>query len=90
MTLRAIILALILMQSEVELCAVLDYRFVERGKQHVVFVVNLGYGYDQESVIFSDIAPYEGRRTIRTRPVCNQQFLEKGILKVGHLRLVKS
>jgi hypothetical protein len=83
-TLRAEIVALILVESEVELCSVLDDRTVERREQHMVLVVELRNGNNQQTVILARVTVYQRRRTISARTVCTKQFTTKGFLQVGH------
>ena len=90
MPLRAVVVALILVQAEVELCAVLHHRAVERGEQHVVLVVELRHGHHEQSVILADVAIDDGGARVGSRAVRAQQFLGQRILQVGHQGLFKS
>ena len=87
---RAVILAYVFMQAEVELRAVLHDGFVERGEEHVVLVVDGGHGHDKEAVVFADVAPRECGRAVGARLVGEQEFLHQGFLQVGHLRFVET
>ena len=87
---RAVVLAHVFMQAEVELRAVLHDGFVERGEEHVVFVVDGGHGHDKEAVVFADVAPRECGRAVGARLVGEQEFLHQGFLQVGHLRFVET
>ena len=56
----------------------------------MVLVVNLRYGYDEESVVLADVAPHECGGAVGAATTCYQEFLEEGILKIRHLRLIKT
>ena len=56
----AVVFSLILVEAEVELSAVLDDGLVERGEKHVVLVVQFGNGDDEQTIVLTDITPYEG------------------------------
>ena len=85
-----IIFSLVFVQSEIKLSAMLNDRLIEGREEHMVLVVQVGNGHNQQAVIFSDVATYQCSRTIRTRLIRNQEFLEQAVLKICHLRLVKS
>ena len=57
---RAEIVALILVQSEIELCTMLNDRDVERRKEHMVLVVDTRYGNNEQSMILARIAVNNG------------------------------
>ena len=84
------IVAHVFVQAEVELRAVLHHGFVERGEQHVVFVVESGHGHHKQPVVFADVAPRECGRAVGARLVGEQEFLHEGFLQVGHLRFVET
>ena len=50
--------ALILMETQVEFCSMLNDRTVERRQQHVVIVVEFRYGNNQQTVVLSRITVY--------------------------------
>ena len=77
------------MQTEVKLGTVLDDGLVEGGEKHVVLVVQLGHRDYHQTVILTDVAPNQSSVTISAGPIGDEQFLEEGVLQVGHLRLVK-
>ena len=89
-TFGTIIFSLVLVQSEIKLGSMLNNRLIKGREQHMVLVVQVGHGHNQQAVIFSDVATYQCSRTIRTRLIRNQEFLEQAVLKICHLRLVKS
>ena len=84
------VVAHVFVQTEVELGAVLHHGFVERGEEHVVFVVESGHGHHKEPVVFADVAPRECGRAVGARLVGEQEFLHEGFLQVGHLRFVET
>ena len=84
------VVAHVFVQAEVEFRAVLHHGFVERGEQHVVFVVESGHGHHKEPVVFADVAPRECGRAVGARLVGEQEFLHEGFLQVGHLRFVET
>ena len=86
MTLGAVIITLILVESKVKLSTVLNYRTVERRKQDVVLIVKFWYGNNEQTMIFSSITVHQSRCTIGTRTVCSKQFTTEGFLQVGHYR----
>jgi hypothetical protein len=57
-TIRTVVVALILVESKIEFCTMLDDGHVKRTQQHVVFVVQLRNGNDQQTMILSDVAVY--------------------------------
>jgi hypothetical protein len=65
-TLRAEIVALILVESEVELSAVLYDRTVEGRQQNVVLVVELWYGNNEQTVVLTRVTVDERRRAVGT------------------------
>jgi ribosomal protein L35AE/L33A len=73
-TLGAEVVALILVESKIELGTVLNYRTVERRQQNVVLIIKLRYGNNEQTVIFARIAVYQRRRTIGARTVCPKKF----------------
>jgi hypothetical protein len=73
-SLRTEVVALILVEAQVELCSVLDDRTVERRQEHMVLVVNLRYGYNQQTMVLARITVYKGRAAIGARPVGSEQF----------------
>ena len=60
MAFGAVVFSLIFVEAEVELSTVLDDGLVERGEKHVVLVVQFRYGDDEQTIVLSDITPYEG------------------------------
>ena len=63
-TLRAVILTLILVQTKVELCTVLNHRLVKRREQYMVLIVNGRNGTNQKTVVLTNVTPYQCGRTI--------------------------
>ena len=61
--------ALILVESQVELCAMLDHRTVERRQEHMVLVIELRYRYYQQTMVLTRIAVYECRAAISARTI---------------------
>ena len=55
-TFRTVVVALILVQAKIEFCPMLNDCTVERGKQHVVLVVEFGNGYDKQTMVLADVA----------------------------------
>ena len=70
----AVIVTLVLVQSKVELRAVLDYRDIQRGKQHMVVFVHTRNGHNKQAVVFAGIAIHDCRARISPRTVCTQQL----------------
>ena len=68
-TLRTVVVALILMQTQVELGAMLNDGAVERRQQHVVLVVEFRNRYDKQAVILADVAIHNRRARICARTV---------------------
>ena len=60
MPLRAVVVALILVQSKVKLGTVLNDGDVERREQDMVLVVELGNRHDQQTMIFSRVTLHNG------------------------------
>ena len=59
MTFRAIVIPLVLVESEIEFCSMLDDRTIERRQQHMVLIVQLWHRNNQQTVIFTRIAVNE-------------------------------
>ena len=90
MTLRAVVVALILVESEIELSTVLNHRTIERREQHMVLIVQLRYGNNEQTVILTRVTIYKRRSTVGARTVCSKQFTTERLLQVGHYRFFKS
>ena len=60
-SLGTIVFSLVLVKAQIEFRAMLDDGLVERGEENVVFVVQLGYGNYEQSIVLSDITPNKGR-----------------------------
>ena len=54
------VVALVLVQSEVELRSMLNHGDIERREQHMVLVVQFGYWHDQQAMILASVAVYNG------------------------------
>ena len=67
--LRTEVVALILVQAEVEFGAMLNHRAVERGEQHVVLVVQPGHGHHEQTVVLARVAVHDGRTGVCSRAV---------------------
>ena len=61
---RTVVVALILVEPQVELSAMLYHRTVERRQEHMVLIVELGYRNNQQTVVFARITVYECRRAV--------------------------
>jgi hypothetical protein len=61
--------ALILVESQIELCAMLDYRTIERRQEHMVLVIEFRYRYNQQTMVLARIAVYESRAAISARTI---------------------
>lgn len=83
------VVAFVLVEPQVELCAMLYYRFVQRGEQHMIFLVEFGNGHYHEAVVFPYVAPHECGGAVGPGLVGEKQLLEEAFLQVGHLRLVE-
>jgi hypothetical protein len=57
-TLGTEVIALILVESEVELCSVLDYRTVEGREQDVVLVIELRHWHHKQAMILARVTVY--------------------------------
>jgi hypothetical protein len=73
-TLRAEVVALILVESEVKLSTVLNDRTVKRREQNMILIVELRYGNNEQTVILTGVTVYQCRRTVGTRAVRPKQF----------------
>ena len=82
--------ALVLMQTEVELSPVLHDGFVKRAQQHVVFIVQVGDREDQQTVVFARVAIDDGRAMVGARSVCAQNLTWQGFLQIYHQGFFKS
>lgn len=64
MTLRAVVLALVFVQAEVKLGAMLNNGLVKRREQHVVFIIERRHGNNHQAVILRILQP--------TKSCCNK------------------
>jgi hypothetical protein len=71
-------------EAQVEFRTMLDDRTVERRQEHMVLIVNLRHGYDQQSVVLTRITVDKRRRAVGTTSVCAEQFAAKALLEVRH------
>ena len=55
-TLRTVVVALILVQAQIELCTMLNDGAVERREQYMVLVVEFRNRYDEQTVILANVA----------------------------------
>ena len=69
MTLGTEVVALILMETQVELGSMLYHCHVERRKQYMVLVVELGNGHDKQSMILASVTLYHGGTRVGSRAV---------------------
>ena len=56
----------------------------------MVLLVEIGHGYDEQSVILSGVAVDDGRARVGSRPVGAQQLSGQRLFEVGHKCLLKS
>ena len=89
-TFRAVVVALILVESQIEFCTMLDNCTIQRTQQHMIVIVQFGNRYDEQSVILADVAVHNRRTRIGSRTVGAQQFFRQGSLQVGHRGFLKS
>ena len=90
MPLRAEVVALILVEAQVELSSVLYHRAVERRQQDMVLVVKLGDRYNQQTVVLTRVTVDKRRRTVGTTAVRAEQLAAKAFLKIRHHGFLKS
>jgi hypothetical protein len=83
-TLRAVVVALILVETEVELSTVLNDRTVERREQNVVLIVEFRHGNNEQTVIFTGVTVYQCRGAVGSRAVRSKQFTTERLLQVCH------
>ena len=69
MTLGTEVVALILMEAQVELGSMLYHCHVERRKQYMVLVIELGNGHDKQSMILASVTLYHGGTRVGSRAV---------------------
>jgi hypothetical protein len=81
---RTEIVALILVESQVEFRSVLDDRTVERRQEHMVLIVEFRHRNNQQTMVLAGIAVYEGRTAISARPVSPEEFTTETFLQVSH------
>lgn len=67
----------------------LYHRFVDRGEQKMIVVVELRLGHHKQSVVFSRIASGYGCGRISSRTVRTKQFAAECKLEVDQLLLVE-
>ena len=70
----AVGVTLVAVQTQIEGCTVLDDGLVERGQQHMVVVVKLGNGDDQQTMLLAGVAAHNGSAVIGTRLVGAQHL----------------
>ena len=76
--------ALILMETEVELCPMLHNRLVQRTQQHVILVVQIGNRKDQQAMILAGVAIDDGRAMVGARPVSPEDLTRQRFLQIYH------
>ena len=74
-TVGAVGVALVTVQSQIERCAVLNDGLVECGQQHMVVVVELGHRDDQQAVLLAGIAAHDSGAMISPRLIGAQHLL---------------
>ena len=79
----------VLVQTEVELGAVLDDGLIQRTEQDVVVLPQLRQGHHQLSVILTGIAIHQRRRVIDARTIRANHLFPERPLQIGQYRLVK-
>ena len=84
------VIALIFVQSQIKLCTVLNYRFVQRREQHMILIVQVGDRNHQQAVIFACVTIYNRCTMIGTRLICTEYLPGKRLFQINHQRLVKS
>ena len=87
---RTEVVPLILMQPQVELRTVLNYSFIQRRQQHMVFIIKVGDRYHQQTVIFACVTIYNCCTMIGSRPIRPQYLPWQRFLQINHQGLVKS
>ena len=90
MTFGTVIVALILVETEIKLRPVLDYSWVERRQKNMVLIVKFGNRHNQQTMILASITVNDGRTGVSTRTIRPKQFLVEAFLKVCHYSLFKS
>ena len=90
MTFRAVIIALILVQAEVELSTMLNHCNVERREQNVVFVIELRHGHNEQTMILARITIYNRRAGICSRTISTQQLAWQRLFEVSHQSFFES
>jgi hypothetical protein len=58
---RTVVVALVLVESQIELRTVLNHRTVERRQENVVLIVQLWYGNNEQTVVLTGVAIYKSR-----------------------------
>ena len=85
-----VMVPLVFVESEVELGTVLNHRTVEGREQHMIFIVQFGYGNNEQTVVLARVAVGNGRTAVGSRSVCPQQFPTQRLLQVRHYSFFKS
>ena len=89
-TFRTVIIALILVQTKIELGAVLNNGGVERREEHMVLVVEFRYGHDEQAMILARITIYNRRAGICSRTISTQQLAWQRLFEVCHQSFFES
>ena len=90
MSIRTKVISLILMQPQVKLRTVLNYRFIQRRQQHMVFIIQVGDRNHQQAVIFACVTIYNRCTMIGPRFVSPKYLPWQRFLQINHQGLVKS
>ena len=77
---RTEIVALILVETQVEFGSVLHHCTIKRRQEHMVLVVNLWYRHYQKTMVLTRVTVYKCRRAIGTTSVGTEQFTTKALL----------
>ena len=87
---RTEVVAVVLVEAEVELSSVLNDGCVEAREQHMVLVVQLGHRHNQQSVVLARIAIHQRRAAVGSRAVRAQHLLRQRLPQVCHQRLIET
>ena len=86
---RAEIIAVVFVNAEIELCSMLNDRFVARRQQHMVVAIQFGNRHYQQAVVFTRIAVDNRGAGVCAGFVGAQHFFVQRLFEIGQQCLVK-
>ena len=88
-TIRTEIIPFVLLNSKIELCSVLIHRFVQRGEQYMIRIIDFGQRNYQLSMIFAGVAINQRCAVVGACAVGSYHLFRKRFVEISQKCLVK-